>query len=170
MATKLRNRWHRAARRIADGIAATVVIGGAIAWALEQRTMDDTAGKARARLSSIVAIEDDNDFLAACIELLGEFGLDVPLVFGDRLVVGGGFMLLNEKSKGAEWVLLDSQGDREVRIPKGRFVKFLHDGKMLDAAPAPTPNDGVAFVGVDDAATFVDMRTGRVRRLPMTID
>lgn len=137
----------------------------AVGWAARASAMDDAA-KARARLAEIVAIEDDDDFLLACGKLLAEHGVEPAIVFGDRHVVGSGFDLMTKASKGPDWVLRDGD-EREVRIKKGRFVKFLSRGRVLDAAP--TDADEVAaghvFIGLDDTASFVSMKTGRAKRL-----
>lgn len=125
----------------------------------------DEASKARARLSSMLAIEDDDDFVLACAKLLAEHGVEMPIVFGNRHVLGSGFSFMTDASNGPDWVLRDGD-EREVRVPKGRFAKFLHRGRVLDAAPTAPGEaaEGVVFIGLDDTVAFISMKTGLMKR------
>jgi len=122
----------------------------------------------RTRLSELIAIENDNRFLAAFAEWLGEYGVEPVLVKGETHALGAGFTLATQASAGPEWVLRTDDGG-ETRLAKGRFVKFLAAGELLDAAPtAPEALAAcVVFIGDGDTATLFSLQRGRMRRLQL---
>lgn len=122
----------------------------------------------RTRLSELVAIENDNRFLAAFAEWLGEYGVEPVLVKGETHALGAGFTLATQASSGPEWVLR-TDGGGETRLPKGRFVKFLAAGEVLDAAPtAPEALAAcVVFIGDGDTVSLFSLQRGRMRRLQL---
>jgi hypothetical protein len=127
--------------------------------------VESPAKEVRERLQSLVAIEDDDEFLAACLKLLEEHGLTIALNFGGLHPLGGGFDFMVSESKEGDWVLRASD-EREVRLPKRRFVKFLSEGQVLDQAPADAEKlaKTILFIGGTEIATFFDLRTGLMKR------
>jgi hypothetical protein len=126
-------------------------------WAAEVREV-------RERLGTLLAKEDE-EFLLEYGELLREHGVELNLVFGDRLVAGGGFMLLTTRSRESkDWILVDDS-EREVRVPKGHFVRFLVRGEVLEAAPAEDASEGIVFIGLGEEAALIRMNTGTMRRV-----
>ena len=94
--------------------------------------------------------------------------MELALVKGETHALGAGFTLATVASAGPEWVLRTEEGG-ETRLAKGRFVKLLAAGKVLDSAPADPAALAacVVFIGDGDTATFFSLQRGRMRRLQL---
>jgi len=121
-----------------------------------------------AQVAHIASLEDDEAFVAACRELGAEYGLDVGPIEHGRLAVGGGFRLLLEPSRGAQWVFLDAS-EAERRFDKGSFSTFFLRGESLAAAPRERADfdASVLFIAHEELACFYALETGMLRRVQL---
>jgi len=129
-------------------LAGALVIGG--------EAPNDYAQQLRDRLSSIVAIDDDDKFLFAYWGFLRENGIDILLIKGDRVPLGKSLLIL--KPDGA-FGLRDANDETTTAKTLSHFV--LSTGRWIQSEYRPA--DATHFVlSTSDAVFVTDLISQRV--------
>ncbi len=118
----------------------------------------------RSRLSDIVGLENDADFLRAWHDMRKDLGLQFTLIHGSVVPVGLGVHVLIPDERRPTWGFRYTNSERDnVHVAEERFVRVItEDGVSTDCGQSIS-EDAVVVIGLGDGRTAVVYQaTGRV--------
>lgn len=112
----------------------------------------------RQRIQSVLATEDDLDFLAAYWRLVLDTHRASPVLYqGDRAAMSPSFFLLPERLREGGWILLDADQPAVERqrheIPADGGLYVLREDELVRLGEVQT--DDVVFIASEHAAVIV---------------
>jgi len=102
----------------------------------------------------------------ALMEFFAGFGVALPIHEAATMVLAEGTRLLVDESRGGDWVF-DTDRERTVRVPKGRFVKVVRADGLEDLGPTDLESGDPPFLFAGRGRAAFLVSTGEGFRCPI---